>query len=740
MERQGRIIIRGIVQGVGFRPFVYAKAQELGIVGTVQNAGSEVRISAYGRRFEEFCTLVSQGTPLSIIDSVEVSPLSGDWPETFTIIQSAKGTMSGLIPPDVATCGECIQDIFDNKGRYFEYYATSCVNCGPRYSVIRTLPYDRERTAMDEFPPCTGCAGEYTDPRSRRHHAQTIACADCGPEIALMTTDGERIKTPVPIQAAASLLDDGEIIGIRGIGGFHIACTGNTAHKLKRLLGRPEQPLAIMANLRTIHSLASLSKQEEEELMSPAAPIMVLDKQDITAISQVSNLHTIGCMLPYTGLHHLLFSCLKAPFLIMTSANVPGYPMITGPDHAQSRLKGVISHILTHNREIVNRCDDSVVRKGNIIRLSRGYAPKRYRVDLGDRAIFGVGPELNANVTLYQGGFAVTSPHVGNVRNPATYAYLQETIDRLSRLLQPDIRIIAHDLHPQFLSTRLAKEMAEEAGAELVPVQHHMAHIAATCTTPCVGIAIDGVGYGTDGTVWGGEIFTGQVPHLTRIAHLHPVVMPGGDLATKFPERMLYGCIPDDETSAILQNRGWTGEEIRILEQQVAKKFNTVQTTSTGRILDAASALLGICRQKTYDGEPAMKLESAAWGKRPEIWEIPFSHTGNCRTLDTPALLKFARTQFLKTPDNPERISEIASSFQHTLARGIAQLAIEAADQAGVTTIALSGGVAYNEAIRTTITNEIRLQGLHLMISEHYPLGDGCISFGQCVWAGMKQQ
>ena len=737
MQRQGRIFIRGIVQGVGFRPFVFAKARELGITGFVQNAGSEVRIQAYGERFEEFCQLISQGTPLSVIDSVKVEPLNGIGPDSFSIIPSASGTLSGLIPPDIATCDECIHDIFTKGGRYEGYFATSCVNCGPRYSIIRTLPYDRERTSMDDFPPCPACDAEYRDPGSRRHHAQTIACTTCGPALTLCTADGTRVPVSDPVRETAALLDKGEIVGIRGIGGFHIACIGDAAHELKKRIGRARQPLAIMAPWPFIQEIARVSLYEQKILQSPACPIVVLDKRDPDTIPEVSNLHTIGCMLPYTGLHHLLFSYLRAPFLIMTSANIPGYPMITDQDLALTRLKGIIGYLLTHNREIVNRCDDSVVRKGHIIRLSRGYAPKRTRQDLGERSILGVGPELNANITLYQEGFAITSPHVGNVRNPATYAYLQETTGLLSQLLKPDIRIIAHDLHPQFLSTRLAKEMADQSGAVLVPVQHHMAHIAAACREPCIGIAIDGVGYGTDGTVWGGEIFTGTVPHLKRTAHLQPVLMPGGDLATKFPERMLYGILPDEETTEILTGRGWSSTDLRILEKQVTRRFNSTTTTSTGRLLDAAAALLGICREKTYDGEPAMRLESAAWGRKPEEWELSFSHQDNCRIFDTAALLRTAREKFLKSGSDVGSAGTIASSFQHNLARGIARLATDAAEEEGITKVALSGGVAYNEAIRTTITKEITSRGLMPVINNQYPLGDGCISFGQCVWAGM---
>ncbi|HWQ65493.1 MAG TPA: carbamoyltransferase HypF [Methanospirillum sp.] len=740
METQGKIIIRGIVQGVGFRPFVYALAEKLKICGTVLNAGSEVSIEAWGIRFEEFAERVSQGTLLSVIDSVHILPLAGPAPASFSISPSVPGTLTGLIPPDVAICTECVNDIFTCNGRYEGYFATSCVNCGPRYSVIRSLPYDRERTAMDEFPLCPACSGEYTDPMSRRHHAQTIVCSTCGPGLFLYSPDRSMEITRDLIREAASLLDNGAIMAIRGVGGFHIACTGDQATELKIRLGRPEQPLAIMAPWQVIRTLATVSDEEERILKSPACPIVILDKKDQATVSEVSNLHTLGCMLPYAGLHHLLFAHLNAPFLIMTSANAPGYPMITDPETIATRLGGTVDWILTHNRDIVNRCDDSVIRKERIIRLSRGYAPKRTRRDLGDGSILGVGPELNSNATLYQAGFCVTSPHVGNVRNPATFAYLQETIDRLCRLLNPDIRIIAHDLHPQFLSTRYARQLAEELGAVLVPVQHHIAHIAATTTEPCIGIAIDGVGYGSDGTVWGGEIFAGEIPDMKRIAHLKPVLMPGGDLATRFPERMLYGILPDQETSDLLSERGWAETDLKILEQQVAKRFNTVQTTSTGRVLDAAAALLGVCRQKSYDGEPAMRLESVAWGRTPDEWDVLVIEEAGVRILDTPSLLKKARDEYKKNPSDPDHVARIAASFQYNLARGIALLAADAARTEGIEKVALSGGVAYNEAIRTTIAQEIQSRGLEMIISDEYPLGDGCISFGQCVYAGMMRK
>ncbi|MDD1676669.1 MAG: carbamoyltransferase HypF [Methanomicrobiales archaeon] len=736
MQGKGRIIVRGIVQGVGFRPFVYARAHLLGISGTVKNLGSEVEIFAQGDNFDKFLAEVSQGPPLSRIDSVEVFTTRQEIPDGFFILPSGSGSLTGMIPPDVAMCDDCVDDIFKKNGRYVNYWATSCVNCGPRYSIISEIPYDRERTSMAEFAMCPDCAGEYGDPGCRRHHAQTIACGSCGPHLTLIDARGNKVEGLNPIKETAELLDAGSILAIRGLGGFHIACIEDTVDELKRRLGRIEQPFAIMVRPDHIERLACVSLDDLRILNSPYHPIVVLEKRDPTAHAAISNLHTIGCMLPYTGLHHLLFSHLKHPLLIMTSANMPGYPMITGIDQAMAKLNRDVDFFLTHDRKIVNRCDDSVLRDGYIIRLSRGIAPKRTAIDLGDRCILGVGPELNANATIYKAGFSVTSPHVGNVRNPPTLEYLQETVRNLQRLLGAKFDVIAHDLHPRFLSTRFAREIASDHGLELVPVQHHRAHIAATTPEPCIGIAIDGVGYGDDGSVWGCEIFSGQVPDFRRVAHLEPSAMPGGDLATQFPERMLYGIFPEKQILSLLSARGWSDVELGVLEKQVRGGFNVARSTSTGRILDAASALLGICRERTYDGEPAMKLESAAAGGYPEPWELSFNTHEGCEALSGRSLIEnvFARMQEAHEGDL-RVIRDTAASFQYNLARGIAYLAIHAAEREGMKNIALSGGVAYNYAIRETIREEITGHSMRCIMNADYPLGDGCVSFGQCVYA-----
>jgi hydrogenase maturation protein HypF len=345
-------------------------------------------------------------------------------------------------------------------------------------------------------------------------------------------------------------------VGIRGVGGFHVACIEESAGDLKRRLGRTEQPFAVMVRPDYVERMTRLSAADRMILEGIERPIVVLEKRDPTAHPDISNLHTIGCMLPYTGLHHLLFSHLHHPLLIMTSANMPGYPMITDIDRIMANLHRDVDFFLTHNRRIVNRCDDSVVRDGYIIRLSRGMAPRRTQVALGSSCILAVGPELNSNISIYKDGFCITSPHIGNVRNPGTFDYLRETVEKLGTLLGAEYDVIAHDAHPQFLSTRYARELAKDTGVALVPVQHHRAHVASSTDRPCIGITIDGVGYGDDGSVWGGEVFAGRTPDFERVAHLEVVPMPGGDLATTYPERMLFGILPEQAVTEILSSRG----------------------------------------------------------------------------------------------------------------------------------------------------------------------------------------
>ena len=733
--KSGKIIIRGIVQGVGFRPFVYAQAIRFGIRGTVINHGSEVEIDAGGENFDVFCREVSKGPKMSVIDSVSIEALH-NWtaPEMFSILPSRDGARTGFVPADIATCNNCLNDIMNPKSRYFGYWATSCTDCGPRYSIIKAVPYDRERTSMDKFPVCHDCLADYENAGNRRHHAQTIACSSCGPKLSLLRGTGEVIFTNDPIDSAAKLLDAGKIVAIRGVGGFHICCIEERAEHLKTILGRPNQSLAVMMKPETLPDfVVEPTKEEWDCLKGPVHPIMILDKIDPESHKNLSKLHNLGVMLPYTGLHHLLFAKLCSPLLIMTSANASGTPMITETKTIIEKMGGVVEYILAHDREIVNRCDDSVVRDGYLIRMSRGFAPLRTKIDLGTKQILGVGPELNANTSVYKGGFLITSPHIGNIRNPSTVAYLEETIEKLTSLTGAVPEIIAHDLHPQFLSTRVAHELAERYDAVLCPVQHHRAHIASVTTEEVVGIAIDGVGYGDDATIWGGEILAGSPGEYVRTGHLEPVLMPGGDFATKFPERMLYGILPNEETLTLLKSRGWDDLALRILKQQTEKRFNTPVTTSAGKVLDAAAALLGICKERTYDGEPSMVLESYAARGVAQPIEIKIDSIEGMDVLSTSSILR----EGMDMLNSGMLVEDIAASIQTTLAKGIAQIALAGIHSSGIKTAALAGGVAINHSIRETIIETLKDAGVSCITSTRYPLGDGGISCGQVVTAGI---
>ena len=736
----GKIRVQGVVQGVGFRPFVYSTAIRLGITGSVINNGTEVEIVGKGTQFDEFCREISIGPKMAHIESVIIEPLTeSDIPNTncFEIkpSQDRSATRNGFIPVDTSICDECVDDIFNVNSRYHGYWATSCTNCGPRYSIIQDVPYDRERTSMHEFIKCEECSIEYTNPHDRRHHAQTISCNSCGPQLSLLTSNGTKVVVDDIIEKASELIDDGHILVIRGVGGFHICCIEEVAPKLKQLLGRPHQSLAVMMNKESLSEYVVQPSETDLELLTgPIHPIVILDKIDPKSHFDLSELHNLGVLLPYTGLHYLLFSKLKHKLLVMTSANSPGTPMITDTQYIIDKLGSVVEYILTHNRQIVNRCDDSVYRDGYLIRLSRGVAPTCKSIELGSRSIVGVGPELNSNASVYTGKYIVTTPHVGNVRNPQTLGYLEDTIRKFISITNTNPEIIAHDLHPQFLSTRLAKKLSTEYDAILCPIQHHCAHIASVTTDNVVGIAIDGVGYGTDGNIWGGEILTGNpVDGYDRTGHLEPVIMPGGDLATKYPERMLYGFLPDDNTYNLLKSRGWADTSLQLLYQQVSKKFNCPITTSAGRFLDAAAALIGICNERTYDGEPSMVLESIAIRGKVHPIDIKIESQNGDNILITSGILRSCRDLLNRGVPT----EDIAATVQYAFATGMAKLAILSADQTGLTTAALSGGVAINKSIREIIQNTLKEADISCLSNYQYPLGDGCISYGQVVSAGM---
>ncbi|MGZ4915349.1 MAG: carbamoyltransferase HypF [Halobacteriota archaeon] len=734
--RRAKILVKGIVQGVGFRPFVYKHAKELHLTGYVKNLGAQVEIEAEGFQsdIDRFITLLRNGPPISRIDDVRVQWLRPHGYTEFNIAPSGHGEF-GFTSPDIAICDECLIDL-RTSARYKNYWATSCVNCGPRFTVTERLPYDRETTSMIDFPMCPACEKEYRSPHDRRHHAQTIACERCGPTLVLL--DKHLKRTDDPIGAAGRALLNGHIIAIKGIGGFHLSCIFDSAHQLKERLGRFTQPLAIMApNLQWVERNLGLSEGERALLKSNKRPVTVLDKQQEGSYQEVSNLHNIGVMLPYSGLHYLLFEIVDQP-LIMTSANAPGEPMIISVDDALASLRDKADFFLIHDRRIVNRCDDSVVRVLDtpaFIRMSRGYAPISIAVPVHyDKNILALGAEMNATVTTYKEGRCYISQHVGNINKPTTFDYLRASVHNLITMSGVDVSIIAHDYHPTLRSTFLAAELGET-----YPVQHHQAHIASLvgegAPETLIGIAIDGIGYGLDGTIWGGEVFSST---LSRIGSLMPVSMPGGDLATTYPVRMIAGMLYDvyEEARLIatLISLGLDELQASILLQQIERRVNAPLTSSTGRVLDAIAAALGVCQKRTYDGEPAMRLEALAHYGHPSV-PLPIEITSyeGRPVLETRRILDGVLT----AKQRGEAAKDIAASAQNTIAEGIALIAAQAAEATGVKAVGLSGGVAYNKAIVKKVQSVCALFDLEFFTNTAVPRGDGGISFGQAVLTAM---
>ncbi len=562
-----KINVTGIVQGVGFRPFVYRLAVENSLAGYVRNrgdAGVEILVEGDGQNIKNFMSdLTEKKPPLAQIDSVKSVEISSkNEYNKFAIIKSSEeAAQSGsIIPPDIAICNECLAELRDPKNVRYEYFFITCTNCGPRFTIIEHLPYDRENTTMREFPLCGFCQKEYTDPKNRRFHAQTVACPPCGPIAYLTTKNGEPVSVKDPVREAGKLLSEGNVLAIKGYGGFHIAASIIRDAPLERLRAtkhRSQKPFAIMArNLEAAKSFAEVSSEEEELLSSPARPIVLLNKSQNYNLSPLvaPNLHNLGVMLPYTGLHFMLFDQVDDSAFVMTSANPPNQPIVKENDQALKTLGGTVDYFLFHNRKIAHRCDDSVMRVHGahpmFLRRSRGYAPAPIRLKAkSKRCVVGLGGELNNTACVLVDDKAFISQHIGDVENVETRAFLQEATNHLYQLTNCHSEAVVCDLHPKFTTTALAKEMAETDGSPFLQVQHHHAHAAALMAEhgleEAVTVVCDGYGYGTDGEAWGGEVLfcTRESTEFMRLGHLEPQPLLGGDVASRFPLRVAVGML-----------------------------------------------------------------------------------------------------------------------------------------------------------------------------------------------------
>jgi len=755
-----KIRVTGIVQGVGFRPFIYRIAVKNHLNGYVRNrgdAGVEILLEGKESAIKNFSRdLKEKKPPLARIYKVITEPLKGkNKYESFTIYKSSEESeLSGsVIPPDIAICNECLKELRDPENPRHNYFFITCTDCGPRYTIIEELPYDRENTTMHDFPMCSFCKSEYIDPRNRRFHAQTVACPECGPKIYLTDRKGKLTENKDPIRETGKLISEGSIVAIKGYGGFHVAAStlmDKPLIKLRKVKHRRQKPFAVMApSLEAIKTFAEVNPREKELLTSFTRPIVLLKKSEDYYLSELvsPNLHNIGVMLPYTGLHYMLFDEADDPAFVMTSANPPNQPIIKDDEKALEELGGVVDYFLFHNRQIAHRCDDSVLRvhgeKPVFIRRSRGYAPAPVILkEKSKRCTVGLGGELNNTACILLENKAFISQHIGDVENIETREFLRNATEHLIRLTNSRVEAVACDLHPKFTTTHLAREIAEENSWQIVQVQHHHAHVAALMAEhgvdEIVGVCCDGYGYGLDGEAWGGEILfcSRESAGFERLAHLQKQPLIGGDLATRYPLRVAAGILHKevDVEEWLLKNKErfpYGEREIQIILNQLGKDGGTIKTTSCGRILDAVAAILGVCYERTYEGEPAMKLESLAMKGR-DILKIEPIIDGD--SLDTTQILLMIFEKRDKTFK-----ADLSRSAHTYLAKGLASLAVEKAYEKGVETIGFSGGVAYNQIITFNMRRIVESSGLRFLVHEAVPPGDGGISLGQAFIAGSQR-
>lgn len=820
-----QILVEGIVQGVGFRPFVYRIATEASLNGYVRNLGNVVEIIVQGshQNMGEFLfNLQNKLPPIAKINNIETRDLKEEDEKfssytDFTIKESADDFAgTSVIPPDVAICDNCLEEINDPQNRRYKYPFNACTDCGPRFTVIENVPYDRDNTTMEDFPLCDECEIEYTNPLDRRYHAEAACCEDCGPSLKLLKNTGGdggsaiEIDCEDPLKETARLLDEGKILAIKGIGGTHLVANvkiKETVDLLRQRLGRKSQAFAVMSpDIETIKTFAVMSKEEEKTLNSKERPIVILKKSEgyDFADSVSPDLHNIGVMLPYAPLHHLLFNETDTPAYIMTSANVPGEPMMITNEEIVKNLSKIADYYLVHNRRILNRCDDSVVRFRNdelaFIRRSRGYTPEPYDLsgkytylneEFDNLNILALGPELDVTFTIIKNSKAYVSQHIGNTNKYRTYQFLKEAIEHMMQITKTDsFDLIACDMHPQFFTTQLAREYAEKYGCPLIQVQHHHAHGVSLINDHVLNktdldektsaeieisqdsekaellenpreiiiIASDGVGYGDDGGAWGGEILYTDIKSYKRMASLMPQKMPGGDLCTKYPARMLAAILSNpnsdyerdkygEENVQELMERNYLDAfphgkmEIASLFKQIERNLNVGINTSTGRCLDSIAAALNICSERSYEGEAPMKLESAAFNylKMNDLdkindYPIIIKDHDDRRVLDTTAILRYVIDKL----EEGEDIGRIAAAGQESVSIGLAKLAIEAAENCGIDTVGVSGGTFYNEAITAHIKDCIENAGLKFIQHTNSCPGDGSVSLGQAIVAGIN--
>ncbi|MFL0646273.1 carbamoyltransferase HypF [Cylindrospermopsis raciborskii UAM/DH-BiRr] len=788
--RTEQIRVRGTVQGVGFRPTVYRLAKNAGLKGDVCNdgdgvliriVGSEEKITAFVQQLYDHCP------PLAQIHELIRSPLSGsndfhgDELTEFIISPSMETPVKTEIVPDAATCDECQKEIFDPFSRYFRYPFTNCTHCGPRLSIMQAIPYDRNNTSMVDFPMCGECNQEYEDVNNRRFHAQPVACFRCGPRAWLERADGQPITGDMfsmldEVDAVCTLLQKGEIVAIKGLGGFHLACDATqetVVEKLRQRKKRYHKPFALMArDINIISQYCQISDLEKDLLTSPAAPIVLLKINPQNNLppnsvkSQIGNpiaraiapgQNTLGFMLPYTPLHHLILRRMNVP-IVLTSGNIADEPQCIDNSDAKKKLAPIADYFLLHNRDIINRVDDSVVRVVNqkiqILRRARGYAPAPIILPQGFEKtppILAMGGELKNTFCLLRSGEAILSQHLGDLENASAFTNYQETLNLYLNLFAHKPAIIAIDKHPEYLSSKLGKQLAVNNEIQLYEIPHHHAHIAACLgenkiplnSQPVLGVALDGLGYGEDGKFWGGEFFLADYSNYQRLATFKPVPMIGGKQSIYQPWRNTYAHLnsalnwqevqeqyPSLEIVQFLQK-----QPLKLLDQMVEKNINSPLVSSVGRLFDAVAAAIGICREEcTYEGQAAIEMESCI---SPEILNDISSYPShqNIEKLDGMYYVNTASMWkgILEDINQQVGIGEIAAKFHLTLANLIIETVKQLSQEYKTNQVALTGGVFQNRILLQQTTKFLQNMGMEVLTHSKVPPNDGGISLGQAM-------
>jgi len=725
-----KLIFKGVVQGVGFRPTIYRVAKGLGLKGYVLNKGSEVEV-VIDRDSDKFISQVKKQLPsIAKIADVILEEDSRAF-DDFCILHSTEGKRQSLIPVDIGICDECLSELFDPNNRRHHFPFTNCTVCGARFSLIKDVPYDRERTSMNNFLLCKTCKKEYEDPLNRRYHAQTISCPSCGPTYKLYDKNQSDLGEKDAIKRFAEHIDSGKMGVIKSWGGMHICCKIDEMQRFRKWYGRPQKSFAVMVkDIRTAEQYGEITDGERKLLLSNRRPVVLVRKKKAEQVSP--GLDTIGLYLPYTGLHYLLFSFLKTDALIMTSANVPGEPMMICNEEAFTLDADVY---LLHNRDIPNRIDDSVLRlwKGNtfFLRKSRGFVSEPLDVSY-DKRVLSVGAGENICGAVSCGKKLYATQYIGNSKYYSTLEFLEESLRHLMKLTMEEEKIdaVVMDLHPGYDSRNVAQQFAKEFSAPLFEVQHHWAHAASLLVDnsieESVVLTLDGLGYGSDGTFWGGEILVSNFEDFKRVGHLENIPLLGGDKATIDPRRLVFAIF-----SRFGKEKYFTGSEADILNKMLGK---APLSSSLGRVMDALSCYLGICTRRTYDGEPAMKLEKyLANGKAKYSFDVEVKN-GIVGTTDLFRQLE----EKVKNPITEKQRADLSHSMIKSIIDNLTDIAIENAESIAIKNIGITGGVSYNIPITEMVEKQVKKAGLALAVHNNVPNGDGGISIGQNVIAGHR--